>query len=92
MRAGTRVIRPPFHRYAALLRENQSPLPVVDVSALKQQVPLPAATPQTPPVCVLCGDQDNSVDQEGAYETAEAFSVTPVFLKDTAHDVMLVNF
>ena len=63
----------------------------MDVRSLKQQVPLPRPGPGTPPVFVLGGDTDFTVDIEGLHETAEYYNVQPVIVPKLAHDVMLVS-
>ena len=63
----------------------------MDVRSLKQQVPLPRPGPRTPPVFVLGGDTDFTVDIEGLHETAEHYNVQPVIVPKLAHDVMLVS-
>ena len=78
-------------RYTKLFWDNQSGVPAVDVRSLKQQVPLPRPDPGTPPVFVLGGDTDFTVDIEGLHETAEYYNIQPVIVPKLAHDVMLVS-
>ena len=77
-------------RYLELLQTNKSKIPAVDVSKIKEVTPLPACDESTPPVLVLGGDNDYSVDTEGLQETAEHYGVQPVILPGLAHDLMLV--
>lgn len=64
---------------------------MVDVSKLKTEVPLPPPTEDTPPVLVIGGDRDNSIDVEGLRETAAHYAVEPIILQNVAHDLMLVR-
>ena len=77
-------------RFLELLQTNKSKVPAVDVSRIKEVTPLPACDATTPPVLVLGGDNDYSVDKEGLQETADHYGVQPVILPDLAHDLMLV--
>ena len=79
-------------RFLELLQENKSKLPAVEVSKFKEQTPLPPYNPGTPPVLVLGGDSDYTVDVEGLKETADHYGVQPVILPDLAHDLMLVPY
>lgn len=78
------------HRYLELLQKNKSKIPAVDISKIKEVTPLPACDASTPPVLVLGGDNDYSVDIDGLQETADHYGVQPVILPGLAHDMMLV--
>lgn len=80
-----------FSRYFSLLQDKQSPVPVVDVQAVKAEVPLPTPPPEAPPAFVLGGEDDRTVDVVGVKAAATHFGVQPVVLPDMAHDVMLVR-
>ena len=78
-------------RFLKLLQQNRSRLPAVDVSKIKEVTPLPACEADTPPVLVLGGASDFTVDEEGFRETADHYGVQPVILEGLAHDLMLVR-
>ena len=52
-------------------------------------MPLPVGG--APPVLVVGGDNDYSVDKEGLQETADHYGVQPTILPGLAHDLMLVQ-
>ena len=58
---------------------------------MKEEVPLPLPPKNHPPAFVLGGDKDLIVDAQALEESAEAYGVQPVILKNAAHDIMLVN-
>ena len=62
----------------------------VQVSKMKEEVPLPLPPKEHPPALVLGGDRDLIVDVQALEESAEVYGVQPVILKNAAHDVMLV--
>ena len=63
----------------------------VQVSKMKQEVPLPLPPKDHPPAFVLGGDKDLIVDMQALTESAEVYGVQPVILRNAAHDIMLVN-
>lgn len=80
-----------FCRFLELLQQNRSKCPAVDVSKIKEVTPLPLPDSQTPPVLVMGGDADYSVDLEGLQETGDHYGVQPIILPGLAHDLMLVS-
>ena len=63
----------------------------MQVSKMKEEVPLPLPPKDHPPAFVLGGDKDLIVDVQALKESAEVYSVQPVILENAAHDIMLVN-
>jgi len=47
--------------------------------------------PESPPVLVMGGLSDFTVDEKALRDTAEHWGVEPCLLPDTAHDIMLLN-
>ena len=63
----------------------------VQVSKMKEEVPLPLPPKDHPPAFVLGADKDLIVDVQALKESAEVYGVQPVILKNAAHDIMLVS-
>ena len=63
----------------------------VQVSRMKEEVPLPLPPKDHPPAFVLGGDKDLIVDAQALAESAGVYGMQPVILKNAAHDIMLVN-
>ena len=63
----------------------------MQVSKMKEEVPLPRPPKDHPPAFVLGGDKDLIVDVQALQESAEVYGVQPVILKNAAHDIMLVS-
>ena len=63
----------------------------LQVSRMKEEVPLPAPPADHPPAFVLGAEHDMLVDVPAIEETAALYGVAPVILENCAHDVMLVR-
>ncbi|GAB4816949.1 hypothetical protein N2152v2_003995 [Parachlorella kessleri] len=68
-----------------------SPVRMIDLAALRKDVPLPPlpAALSTLPAYVGCGDTDIIVDLPATEELAAWFGVQPVVWQEVAHDCML---
>ena len=75
-------------RYVSLLATS-SARRLLDLSALKDELPMPPPPADAPSVLVMGGRDDFVVDEQGVEDTAKAFGVEPVFLPGVAHDLML---
>ena len=78
-------------RYTQQLGELNSRVAMVDVSAMRSEVPLPPLPRAAPPVFVAGADQDWIVDVQAVQETADYYGVQPVIISDMSHDCMLVS-
>ena len=78
-------------RYAALLARHVSPVGLLDVRRLSEEVPLPPPPPGAPPAFVCGGSQDRIVDVPAVRELAAYCGVEPLVLEGHAHDLMLVR-
>lgn len=81
-----------MRRYLGLLKQHASPIPVVNVWRMWNEIPLPDAKPGLPPVLVMGGDRDLILDKQALKDTAAHFGTEAVIMPDMAHDCMLVRF
>uniref|UniRef100_A0A383W958 AB hydrolase-1 domain-containing protein n=1 Tax=Tetradesmus obliquus TaxID=3088 RepID=A0A383W958_TETOB len=66
-----------------------SPIRLLDLKDMQQQVPLPAPPADCPPVFVLGGEDDRVLDVQSYKELADYYGTKAVVLPKMAHDVML---
>ncbi|KAK9840960.1 hypothetical protein WJX81_002635 [Elliptochloris bilobata] len=76
-------------RLQGLLALHASPIPVVDVSAVRAETPLAPPPAEMPPIFVMTGAADVITDVPAAEETAAQYGVRPVVVPGVAHDFML---
>ncbi|KAK9809638.1 hypothetical protein WJX73_009909 [Symbiochloris irregularis] len=76
-------------RYQGMLKQHASPVPVVNLSAMRKEVPLLAAREGLPPIMVLGGARDCILDEQAVQETAQHYGVQALIMDDMAHDCML---
>lgn len=75
-------------RYQELMRES-SHLPLFDLRKLNSSLPVSSIPKNSMELFVIGASDDFIVDAAGLRETAEFFSVEPVFVEGVGHDMML---